>query len=180
VFGTAKLAALDNPHGITVAACAKAPPSCTGSFPGVPVYDSNQADDALAPILGCIGAHVQLPATTGCPVQLPTPGSGTFSEYQFWVLPGGPSPTGNNSVVECRKGTGSKSCGAYIRAEYDGSLQGCFSQAKAANACPTEMIAGFPGSTSFPPRYYSAALRGDPPPEESGGSVLLVCSTPFE
>jgi hypothetical protein len=67
---SALAAVLNNPRGESVAACAKAPPTCTGTFPGVPVYDSNQADAASAPILGCIGAQVKLPPTTGCPVQL--------------------------------------------------------------------------------------------------------------
>jgi hypothetical protein len=177
IYDNAQLALLDNPHGSNVAACAKAPPSCTGTFPGVPVYDSATADAPSAAVLGCVGAQAELPAATGCPVQLPIPGSGTITDYQFWVVPGGPTPTGHNKVVECRQKTDTRSCGAYIPANYGDSVEGCFSQAKAANVCPTESIAGFAGSGSNFPKYYANGMHGDPAPGEYTGTLNACLAT---
>ncbi|WIA20772.1 hypothetical protein OEZ85_005135 [Tetradesmus obliquus] len=145
-------ATLPNPHSITAAACARQPPTCTGSFPGVPIVASLWANDTAAPILGCVSAASSLAGNMGCPIELPIRRSGTESEYQFWLAPGGPAVTGNNLVYKCLNNlimaVGFNKCGDYTAAYHNGYIRGCFSQV--TTQCPEESLAGFFGSINHP------------------------------
>ncbi|WIA41057.1 hypothetical protein OEZ86_004693 [Tetradesmus obliquus] len=150
-------AALPNPHGIAAAACARKPPTCTGSseidFPGVPIVASLTADAAAAPVIGCVSAATSLAGNTGCPVELPVGRAGTESEYQFWLAPGGPAVTGNNLVYKCFiTAVGFNRCGTCTAAYHNGYIRGCFSQV--TTQCPEESLAGFLGSINHPQLLY--------------------------
>jgi hypothetical protein len=147
-------ATLPNPHSNTAAACAKQRPTCTGSFPGVPIVENYIADNLGAPILGCVSTAASLAGNIGCPVQLPVRSPYPESEYQLWLAPGGPAASGNNLVYMCfRKEPAYNSCRTY-KAAYDalGHLVGCLSQV--ITQCPEEFMAGFAGSTNHPLRKY--------------------------
>jgi hypothetical protein len=94
-----------------VSVCARtAPPSCTGTFAGVPVYLSDVAD-VPSGLIGCFGRATQLSPGVWCPGELPVtfaPGVGD-SGFGFWVAPGlaGPGLTANG-ITQCHQFTATR------------------------------------------------------------------------